>query len=310
MPVIPVPTHLLQLDRVVSFDLYVKQGDRLVLWRSKDYPLEQQCLDQLKAMGQRTVYVRQQDREVVDAFLSARIEQVAADDTMTVARRAETLFESCNAAVRRLAEAPSPKSYETVLRLSGVLAEFVRVEEAAWRELFALAGKEMHDYTHGTHVAALAVSLARRGGFEREETDKLALACLVRDLGMGRLPPDVREARGKLSAADLEIVKDHVRHSRATLEDAGASEPTVRTIVLQHHERADGSGYPSGLTNDEVEPLSRIASIADCYGALLTRRPYREPMTAFEALKLMLARQAGKFDDGWMKILIGTLSKE
>jgi HD-GYP domain-containing protein (c-di-GMP phosphodiesterase class II) len=139
-------------------------------------------------------------------------------------------------------------------------------------------------YNHGVKVGLYMVALGRHLGFPRQELANLGLIGMLADVGKTRLPKALLEKPGMLSPAEYLIAKEHVRLGLDALKETGQLAPEVELGIAQHHERMDGSGYPKGLIGDDISIYGRMAGIADCFGALITPRPYANPQAPQEAL--------------------------
>jgi putative nucleotidyltransferase with HDIG domain len=136
---------------------------------------------------------------------------------------------------------------------------------------------EMRDpYTQGhqTRVAALGKDIAIEMGLGREAVDAIEMAGLVHDIGKLSVPAEILSKPGKLSPFESLLMRLHPMQGYEILKDIAFPWP-VATIVLQHHERMDGSGYPDGLRKDKLLLEARILSVADVVEAMASHRPYR-----------------------------------
>ena len=116
------------------------------------------------------------------------------------------------------------------------------------------------------------------------------------DVGKGRIPQEILQKPGKLTPAEWKEIKKHPLYSRQALEEANLTDERVLRIVEQHHETSDGQGYPYGLRAGEIDPGARLVQICDIFEALCGIRPYRRPLTPYEALRLMKEEMREKID--------------
>jgi HD-GYP domain-containing protein (c-di-GMP phosphodiesterase class II) len=147
-----------------------------------------------------------------------------------------------------------------------------------------LREEHSNTYHHGVKVGLYMVALGRHLGFPRLELANLGLIGMLADVGKTRLPKALLEKPGMLTPAEYLIAKEHVRLGLDALKETGSLPAEVELGIAQHHERMDGSGYPKGLKGDEISIYGRMAGIADCFGALITPRPYANPQAPQEAL--------------------------
>ncbi len=127
---------------------------------------------------------------------------------------------------------------------------------------------------HQEQVTDLSVAIAFEMGKDLNFIEGLTLAAHLHDLGEMYIPPDIASKEGALSDADFELVKIHPIKAFEILKDIKFPWP-VANIILQHHERMNGSGYPKGLKGDEIMLEARILAVADVVCTMLTDRPYR-----------------------------------
>ncbi|HHW13355.1 MAG TPA: HD domain-containing protein [Firmicutes bacterium] len=149
----------------------------------------------------------------------------------------------------------------------------------AWRQ-------DRYTAEHSKSVARLAVDLGRRLGMSRAELDRLRLAGLLHDLGKLAIPRQVLYKRERLSPDEWALIVSHPTTGAWLLEMARV-DPEVVRAVRQHHERLDGSGYPAGLSGDDISLLAQFVAVADACSAMVHERPYRRPLPPREALRLL-----------------------
>jgi PAS domain S-box-containing protein/putative nucleotidyltransferase with HDIG domain len=157
---------------------------------------------------------------------------------------------------------------------------------------------EMRDpYTagHQLRVATLAAAIAQEMGLTEEQVHGIRLAGMVHDLGKVHIPSEILSKPGKLSRIEFELIKSHPEAGYEILKDVDFPWP-IAQIVLQHHERLDGSGYPRGLKADEILLEARIMAVADVVEAMASHRPYRPALGIDLALR-EISENAGKYYD-------------
>jgi len=144
---------------------------------------------------------------------------------------------------------------------------------------------------HQQRVAQLACAIAEKMGLARKTVDSIHVAGILHDVGKIRIPVSILSRSGKLLDAEHEMLKIHPQVSYDILKDIPFPWP-VAQMVLQHHERLDGSGYPQGLKGDEILQEAKILAVADVTEANSSFRPYR-PARGIETALERLAQQKG-----------------
>lgn len=158
---------------------------------------------------------------------------------------------------------------------------------------------------HSINCSVLMAIFAEHLGYEGAMIEELTLGTMVMDLGMTWVSPEIRNRNVALSEQDWDIIRNHVEHSMDLIERCGDMPTIARTIVEQHHERIDGSGYPNGLEGDEISPFAKMAAIVDTYDAMISDRPHRKALPPAVAMK-RLSKDMG-LDQELVKYFIARL---
>jgi putative nucleotidyltransferase with HDIG domain len=159
---------------------------------------------------------------------------------------------------------------------------------------------------HSAAVARYSRAIAQRAGYSRREEELVHIAALLHDIGKFILPDRILKANVPLSDEDWMLIRRHPQQGARVVSSLDGYGP-VAEIILAHHERIDGKGYPRGLKSDEIPELARIISVADTYDVMTARDSYRTPVSSYEAIQ-ELRRVAGKqLDARFVEIFIELL---
>ncbi len=150
---------------------------------------------------------------------------------------------------------------------------------------------------HLVRVRAIARALALELGHLDAEADALAKAAVAHDLGKIAMPEALLGKPGRLTPEEFDVIKQHTKIGFSILGTSPLFE-LERQCARHHHEWWDGNGYPDGLAGDAIPLVARIASVADVYDALITRRPYKEPWPEEQAVQYINERSGTQFDPG------------
>lgn len=154
---------------------------------------------------------------------------------------------------------------------------------------------EMRDpYTsgHQRRVARIAEAIANKLGLDAQHTHGLKLAALIHDIGKVSIPSELLTKPTRLTTLEYLLIKEHVNNGYAILKDIPFIWP-IAEIVRQHHERIDGSGYPLGLSGEQILLEAKILAVADIIESMSSHRPYR-PALGLEAAMVEIRSRAGK----------------
>lgn len=145
---------------------------------------------------------------------------------------------------------------------------------------------------HSAAVARYSRAIAQRAGYSRREEELVHIAALLHDIGKFILPDRILKANVPLTDEDWMLIRRHPQQGARVVSSLDGYGP-VAEIILAHHERVDGKGYPRGLEGDAIPELARIISVADTYDVMTARDSYRSPVSSYEAIQ-ELRRVAGK----------------
>jgi putative nucleotidyltransferase with HDIG domain len=157
---------------------------------------------------------------------------------------------------------------------------------------------EMRDpYTagHQRRVAQLAIAIAEELHLPAEQIKGIHLASVVHDVGKIKVPAEILTKPGRLTPLEYELIKEHCRDGYEILKNIDFPWPISR-IVLQHHERLNGTGYPNGLQGHEILLEAKIVAVADVVESMMSHRPYRPSLGLEAALREIDANQGILFD--------------
>jgi HD-GYP domain-containing protein (c-di-GMP phosphodiesterase class II) len=144
-------------------------------------------------------------------------------------------------------------------------------------------------------VATLSSAIAREMGLSAEIIHSISLAASIHDLGKIRIPAEILSKPGTLNPIEYQLVMGHPQTGYDIIKDIQFSLP-IAQMVLQHHERLDGSGYPQGLKDGQILLEAKILAVADVVEAMLSHRPYRPGLGADAALEEILKHRGAYYD--------------
>jgi hypothetical protein len=171
---------------------------------------------------------------------------------------------------------------EQFLQMANTLAATVEL-----REQYALGrSRRVTDY---------ALMLAEEISLPREERQQLRVGAPLHDIGKIIIEDAILRKPGKLTADEFNLVKLHTVQGASLLESVVDLRPII-PIIRHHHERWDGTGYPDGLSQEEISPVARVVAVADAFDAMTSNRPYRQAMTANRAMTELMRWSGSHFD--------------
>lgn len=138
-------------------------------------------------------------------------------------------------------------------------------------------------YSHSLNVALISRAIGKWLKFSKDDLNTLTLAGLLHDIGKLQIPEEILNKPSRYTDEEYEIVKQHPLNGRKILNNKGF-DSRIMAATLQHHERSDGSGYPRGLFDEEMDDFACIVAIADVYDAMTSARAHRDPLCSFQVI--------------------------
>jgi putative nucleotidyltransferase with HDIG domain len=178
-----------------------------------------------------------------------------------------------------------PLDYEQIKRSIDPMVNSVIRNPDAMIWLARLKSKDNYIYQHAMSVSIWSTALARQLGLPLAEIKELATGAVLADIGKVKLPEKLLNKSGRLSDEEFELFKKHAKEGFDILSASQGVSQVVKDIILFHHERHSGNGYPEGLSGCQIPLMARIVGIVDCYDAIISPRPYATQISSSEAVR-------------------------
>jgi putative nucleotidyltransferase with HDIG domain len=296
--------------RDLAFDVFLKvSSDNFVHVFSSSTGLDYLRLSQYESRGVLALYVRKTDLETYKKHIARSAEQLLADLNLPDENRVALVMNMTEQALVdvftqvRIAEG-------TAVEVKKVVRKYVDLMLASPRSMAMLLKLISHGdylYYHSIAVCVFSLLLGRTSGqFHTEDLEHLGLGAFLHDVGHLSTPKEILEAPRKLTPEELAIVREHTDQGLDQLKENPEIPKEVLQIVYQHHEQPDGKGYPNQLSDKAMSHFAKVVQIADCFSALISRRPWRPAFTVQQAVKTLL--EEGDRHDRKLVALLSQLS--
>jgi putative nucleotidyltransferase with HDIG domain len=241
------------------------------------------------------VHVNEFDRYV--SYINNRFKKALANVYLNAEKKNEIIYRNASYVMNRILSDPrSGRNIHMGIDMVNMLSSYIVKNEITASMLAKLFSKNYELFSHSLQVALLTMVFCR---FLKSDANSIfygGLGALLHDIGKVDLPREILLKKAKLTEDEFALMKQHPELGVKILRQHSSISEEVLEIVYQHHENADGSGYPCGLTIGEISPLGQIVRIVDCYDALTTNRFYKNALRPFEALKEMVMEMKHAFD--------------
>jgi len=291
----------------LDFNIYVNTDNAgRILALQQGQLLSRSDHDRLVNSG-RDVYVSRRDFALYQDHIETRLARMLKQDVSAEAERlGELVYEASHGALRQVCERPEKINLIKARRVINHTARVIMRSDAVLRVLLQLARHDMTTFTHSCNVGIFGLGLV--GSFiksgQRHDPEELGAAFFFHDLGKLSVSRPIIAKPGPLSTREWEHMRQHPVYGERLLRKFGLLNDKTRRIVLIHHERLDGSGYPSQLHAADIGSHGRMLAVVDVYDALTSERSYRPRATAIEALTMMQSEMRHLFDQEVMKRFI------
>ncbi len=295
---IPISVATLLPTEAVGLNLYQQEvdSDRLVLYRSEEFPLTMTDLDRLRNRGIHRLYISVESRSVYQKYLR-KIAVASDSQSIPLAARVGALNEVVRDVLRSaFATRDTGQTVAAATKLGILAADIVTRDEFAAGDLIRVLHHDYATFTHSTNVAFFCGMLAAELGHTRQEVERITTGGLLHDLGKLDIDEEILCKPGRLDDWEYRAIRTHPILGFKKLAHRKDLCEGQLMMAYQHHERLDGKGYPVGCVAADIHPWAKICAVVDVFEALTSQRPYRTPMARSKALALQQRDCGTAFD--------------
>jgi len=222
-------------------------------------------------------------------IVSEQLKEVIADKKMPPEEKAQAVHLHSVNMMSKLFNKPDKENIEQFKQGIVGVVDLILADTATNHYLMNITTHDYNTYVHSVNVGVLGVSLAKTifGKSDKHDMHALGAGFFLHDLGKVYIDEAIINKPGRLTEEEIEEMRKHPGLGFKLLNETKQVNEENRLVVLQHHERANGMGYPQKLRGEEIHVYGRICSVADVFDALVSKRPYKKKLEPFEALKIM-----------------------
>lgn len=170
--------------------------------------------------------------------------------------------------------------------------------------------KPLNDYTysHSLNVSLMGMTIAKWLNFNERQTDEIAIAGLLHDIGKTKISEEILSKPGKLTPEEFNEVKKHTTLGYMMVENLPEISTGIKYSILMHHEKIDGSGYPTNAKENQIPVYAKVIAMADIYDAMTSSRTYRESLCPFDVIKEFESDTYGKLDTHILTVFLKNIA--
>ena len=287
---LPINFITLRANTSVSFSIFTKILNNFVKYHPEGEQLTQEKLDKLNGDNVKTVYILKSEVKHYNNYLAKNLKNVLYDSAISTRNKAVIAHSSLTNIAQSLFENPDLNTLKLFKSSISKISDFILVEEEAIYNFIHLTSLNYTISTHSINVGMFALGLAKKllGNNPKHNMHEIAAGFFLHDIGRCLIPSEIMNKTIPLTHEEWKIVKQHPIYGFKLLNKLNIDNKEIKFIVLQHHERKNGKGYPRGLKGDAIHIYSKICSIADVFEALTSYRPYRSSNKNISSYKALL----------------------
>ncbi|SPF53563.1 Metal dependent phosphohydrolase [Candidatus Desulfosporosinus infrequens] len=192
--------------------------------------------------------------------------------------------------------------YSHLLNIINLLVKDLSANTITIINLIDLKNHDDYTFVHSVNVTILCLMVGISLGYPTSTLKELGMGAILHDVGKKEISSDILNKTSQLTKEEYDIIKQHPQIGYEKVKNVLELGAVGRSVILQHHEKLDGTGYPAGKKVDSIHEFARIATIADVYDALTSDRPYRKRYTPSHALEYLYGACGSHFDLRLVKI--------
>ena len=250
---------------------------------AKGMPLRLHYISKLKEMGVVSLYIEDQFSEGIEPESSL----------------SELVFEKSKNQIKNIIKS-TKQSKEIDTEEIGNVVEQIMDELLYEEDVLIHAGDilfyDEYTYAHSIHVCVLSIIMGKALGYSIPRIKELAIGALLHDLGKIFVPEEILNKPNKLTTEEFRKIQLHPQDGYQVLRPFREISGLSKLIVLGHHEKIDGTGYPAGLKGDQIHEAVRLVSICDVFAAMTSDRVYRKKIKTYEVIEYLIAMSGQAFD--------------
>lgn len=277
-------------------DLYIRIRTEYRLFAARGAQLPE---EQLRQYRKERLFILVQDSDDLDEILDSHLMGILTDPEVNPEAKADIAYQVSMKSIREVFDVTNKKTLSELKKVSKRVVRLILSDSRVMDTFISISSSDHYTFVHqvkvGIYGTAMAINLFGNT-IGDHDMDELSMGFFLHDIGMTRVPATILNKEEPLIESEWETIRKHPVWGQERLRKAGYRSDEANRIILYHHERCDGNGYPFGKKGSEIPIYAKICAIADTFESLTSQRPFKSAKTAFEALKIMQVEMAREFD--------------
>ena len=286
----PVFLTTIRSNFIQTFDIYIKLKGNIVLYHSGGDNFTPEVRKKLIDNKVGVVYIPERNKDDYNQYLVDNLSFLTKDKSISMEEKTKILHYSVKTVAHQFFQKPDLQTIPFFKDSVSKMTDFMLLDDESLFNLVRMASNSHETYIHSINVGVFGTGLAKfiLGNDSKHNIKKIAEGLFLHDIGKTFIPQEIINKNAPLNHNEWNLVKQHPLEGYKILNRLNTTDDEIKIIVMQHHERNSGKGYPMGLKGDQIHLFSKICSIADSFEALTSNRPYRNKLeSSFNALLIL-----------------------
>lgn len=303
-----VPANLYQPGEKIGQDLFLYYQGQYLLFRPKNFFWKKEDVTKLEGFGVKHLYIQCRNEQEHHQFLENNLTRIIKEPRISNKEKSKILYEASATILEGIYKNPeSSANVKRSIKIVETSIDYLTNKENFF-ELMKLATADFSEYTHAIHTSAYAITLAREVGMKGyDELSSVGIGSILHDIGKAKIDKKILNKRGSLMEDERKEMEKHPMYGYEIVRKASTLPELSEKIILMHHERPNGTGYPYKLSGDYLA-MAKLVAICDCFDSMTSHRSYQSAHSPLEALKKMQGELQDEYDQNLLTKFIRMLA--
>ncbi len=306
-----ISPYMFQDQDEINLAIYYRFNNNYILFRRAGARWSTVDYQRLVDLGIQEFYTQSSESEW-QSLIENRMTRMLTNVSTPSTEKAKIIYSVATSATDSFFKDPSsPEAARKSVAFVKHSVEYLTSSKDSFWDLFESANSSLQEQTHGIHCAAYSVRLAQHMGLHApDKLLALGIGAVLHDIGKTKVDKAILDKAGPLTDEEWVEIKKHPQYGIEIIQKFGGIVPSLaKEVILEHHERPDGSGYPKGKSGSELSIFSNIVAIADVFDSMTSHRAYKRQSTSMETMLELLQTQMGRLDKALLVAFIEMMRK-
>jgi HD-GYP domain-containing protein (c-di-GMP phosphodiesterase class II) len=301
-----IPNHIAFINQKSTIDLYIKIRADYRLFAARNALLPDEQFQQFnKEMTK--LYFMVKDSTNPEESLDAHLMNILTSPEVSPQAKADIAYSTSMKSIQEVFQGANSRNLSTLKKVSKQIVQMILSDSRVIDNFMTITSNDHYTFMHsvkvGIYGTAMTINLFQ-DKIRDHNINELSMAFFLHDIGMTKVPNTILNKEEPLTDSEWETIRKHPLWGQDKLRKARYESNEATEIILYHHERCDGNGYPFKKSGSEIPVYAKICAIADTFESLTAGRPFKAPKSPFEALKIMQVEMAHDFDPDLFRAFI------